>query len=368
MDRELGSGMSSSIWDIFEDDERQPTSCAVSKPCHECHSPAFETDVGDGNYYCDACFKEYEAAHPQELAPKCASNVTGDREDALEGKETCIYCGASEGLRFDDGELVCSECRPVAMRDSSDDEETGCSDAAKHRAVQNIGSAKHRELDRNARLELPSEAAWSAVLSEATLAALEKLPKADANLFKVMVAHGWNSSFVLLPHQPAAVRFVAGVNVQWPQQYPPTEYPCGNPNGGGILADGMGLGKTVEGIGGIFVREILALHNKVPAERRVSLIVTPNNQVMEQWYEHLIKVGVPEAAIGTYSGDRQRKHGILRHRSENAEEMHLTPPRCASTVALLTSHGGLRARATHLSLPDVRQWKCHQEEPRTVAS
>ena len=45
----------------------------------------------------------------------------------------------------------------------------------------------------------------------------------------------------------------------------------------------MGLGKTVEGIGGIFLREILALHHNVPPARRASVIVCPNAQVMEQW-------------------------------------------------------------------------------------
>lgn len=74
----------------------------------------------------------------------------------------------------------------------------------------------------------------------------------------------------------------------------------------------MGLGKTVEGIGGIFVREILALHCGVPAQRRASLVVAPNVQVMEQWHEHLIKAGVSATEIGVYNGDRHRKHGILR--------------------------------------------------------
>ena len=105
----------------------------------------------------------------------------------------------------------------------------------------------------------------------------------------MLVAHGWTPAFVLLPHQPEAVRFVAGVHHEWPADYPPARYPATLP-GGGILADGMGLGKTVEGIGGIFLREICALHNGVPEHLRASLIIAPNVQVMEQWYEHLLKV------------------------------------------------------------------------------
>ena len=61
----------------------------------------------------------------------------------------------------------------------------------------------------------------------------------------------------------------------------------------------MGLGKTIEGIGGIFLREILALHSGVLPARRASLIIAPNVQVMEQWWEHLIKCGIAETEIGT---------------------------------------------------------------------
>ena len=60
---------------------------------------------------------------------------------------------------------------------------------------------------------------------------------------QVLVAHSWEPTFVPLPHQSAAIRFVAGVDAEWPPRYPPQQYPKGKGKGG-ILADGMGVGKT----------------------------------------------------------------------------------------------------------------------------
>ena len=47
------------------------------------------------------------------------------------------------------------------------------------------------------------------------------LTESDRRLFKVLVAYGWNRTFVLLSHQPEAVRFVTGVDASWPSEYPP---------------------------------------------------------------------------------------------------------------------------------------------------
>ena len=184
-------------------------------------------------------------------------------------------------------------------------------------------------IDRERRMTMPSVAAWNTAFDGDTQAKINKLEPADQRLYRVCVAHGWSPRFVWLPHQPAAVRFVAGIETSWPREYPPTSYPRGKSNGGGILADGMGLGKTVEGIGGVVVREILALHCGVPAARRASLVVAPNVQVMEQWLEHLIKAGISAAEIGVYDGDRHRKHGILRACGGDGDEdgTCLKPPR-----------------------------------------
>ena len=51
---------------------------------------------------------------------------------------------------------------------------------------------------------------------------------------------------------------------------------------------------------------------------------------MEQWQEHLIKVGVPAAEIGIYEGDRKaNKHGVLTATKKDARAAgaELRPPR-----------------------------------------
>ena len=49
--------------------------------------------------------------------------------------------------------------------------------------------------------------------------------------------------------------------------------------------------------------------------------------MLEQWLEHLVKVGVPVNQIGMYDGDRSRKHGLLRacERDKQARASTLCP-------------------------------------------
>ena len=49
--------------------------------------------------------------------------------------------------------------------------------------------------------------------------------------------------------------------------------------------------------------------------------------MLEQWVEHLVKVGVPVNEIGMYDGDRSRKHGLLRacDRDKQARTSTLCP-------------------------------------------
>ena len=87
----------------------------------------------------------------------------------------------------------------------------------------------------------------------------------DQNIMKLFWAHGWKAPvtegdfdiktatcFLFLKHQFKALRFVAGVPKDWPQHYPPQDWPTAsldgqlhgeNPwkPGGGILGDQMGL-------------------------------------------------------------------------------------------------------------------------------
>ena len=62
---------------------------------------------------------------------------------------------------------------------------------------------------------------------------------------KLLWAHGWkqpdDDGFMLLPHQFAAVRFVAGVAASWPSSYPPASFPRGVECAHGLGGGGTGL-------------------------------------------------------------------------------------------------------------------------------
>ena len=58
--------------------------------------------------------------------------------------------------------------------------------------------------------------------------------------------------------------------------------------------------------------------------------------MLEQWVEHLVKVGVPVNEIGMYDGDRSRKHGLLRagKRDEQAHQHAASSAATLSTKAV----------------------------------
>ncbi|EJK70962.1 hypothetical protein THAOC_07638 [Thalassiosira oceanica] len=130
--------------------------------------------------------------------------------------------------------------------------------------------------------------------------------------------------FRLLPHQPEAVRFVAGL----PRFYPfssadhelgheDDEDECGvnveemlkndlfgrnarkkalktvklNKSRGGLLADDMGLGKTVQSLAAAVIRNAKREH---PTK---TVIVSPGEGVQNQWHETLVAIGVCESQI-----------------------------------------------------------------------
>jgi len=122
-------------------------------------------------------------------------------------------------------------------------------------------------------------------------------------------------TFKLLPHQPVAVRMVAGVGDDYPNLATNASLDgallnAGRPtNRGGLLADVMGLGKTVEAICGAALRQaICASKNLRPLP---VVIVSPNVSVLDQWSEHLSRGGVPPTDVLEYTGrfhDRVRKY------------------------------------------------------------
>ena len=81
------------------------------------------------------------------------------------------------------------------------------------------------------------------------------------------------STFTLLPHQPVAVRAVAGVDRAWSGE--PTASPRTH---GLILADDMGAGKTVSVLSGLLLRDTIT--------QGPHLVIGPNWAVIDQWREH----------------------------------------------------------------------------------
>ena len=134
--------------------------------------------------------------------------------------------------------------------------------------------------------------------------------------------------FTLQPHQFASVLLCAGVAAPWPacdltclaedvlrNELPPTPSASGLRRGC-LLGDQMGLGKTVSAVGGILVREYIALlrGDDVPAPRS-TLVVVPNDVVGLQWRDHLRSAGLRSGEILRFSGDcnaEGRRRPVLR--------------------------------------------------------
>ena len=72
---------------------------------------------------------------------------------------------------------------------------------------------------------------------------------------------------------------------------------------GCLLADVMGLGKTVSGVCGILLREyVCALAADRPTNRS-TLVVCPNDLVLRQWHTHLLAAGFEQNQMLTFRGD-----------------------------------------------------------------
>ena len=120
----------------------------------------------------------------------------------------------------------------------------------------------------------------------------DALSRRESNAFvqKVLDAHRFG--FTLLDHQYEAARCVAGLPYLWPrtlvndraddtlEQAPLTA------DRHLILADQMGLGKTVTTLAGAVLRRAVAAFHSRHAPKAV-LVITPNAAVMHQWSEHI---------------------------------------------------------------------------------
>ncbi|KAH8070923.1 ATP binding protein [Aureococcus anophagefferens] len=90
----------------------------------------------------------------------------------------------------------------------------------------------------------------------------------------------------------------------------------------------MGLGKTVEALGGAALRQgICRAKNLAPLP---VVIVGPNASVLDQWYDHLVMGGVAKTEILKYAGKFKERTGKWRAR--------VHPSGAGATWVLLTRH------------------------------
>jgi len=105
--------------------------------------------------------------------------------------------------------------------------------------------------------------------------------------------------YFMKPHQPEAVRIVAGLPKNWPRDDRNGDYTAADlqhllvtapafTERGMLLADVMGLGKTVECLLGAALRKGVATAKKDPSKDLPTFIVAPNAAVLKQWREHLL--------------------------------------------------------------------------------
>ena len=280
----------------------------------------------------------------------------GQRAAAAAVQECCSICGGDD---IAPGAAVCSSCQDNFAPASEESEESDDEPFGGRRNRPPKKKAKSAAavvpLDRSHRLEATDE---ELVLSEVQKKALEDkkfmdgpLKENNINLMKLFWQHGWrkpeteadlsggpdSNAIVPLAHQWEGIRFVAGVHDKFPTEFPVKKYTRGGLDGtaysptphgvgGGILADVMGLGKTIECIAGAFLREICHAKLGFDAQLRNTLCVAPNQQVLEQWRATAIKAGIGESTIGVYTGDKKPSvENVLRQ---------TTPPR----MTLLTIH------------------------------
>ena len=171
--------------------------------------------------------------------PLAAEDSSSEEERAREDAQRvpaggiCPECGGPGASIPIDGELWCERCAPMEEEEEEEEGEEeggvalqpGQKGRGGSRGGSSGGSGAEIVVDRERRMRSPSTEAWSTSFDEATQAKVDKLSPADQHLYRVCVAHGWTPSFVWLPHQPAAVRFCAGIDERWPHEYPPATYP-----------------------------------------------------------------------------------------------------------------------------------------------
>jgi len=184
--------------------------------------------------------------------------------------------------------------------------------------------------------------------------------------------------FRLQPHQFEAVRFVAGITKEWPsylstpnpkpdpnpdwisKEWPPALYQtqygertfqsylgkktldgprlprvCEDPRTpGGVLADVMGLGKTVELLGGVRIRDWIQTRKR-SQDMPFSIMVGPNSAVLDQWEDHALKAGYDKFQILRFAGGKKGRSDL---KAKIAEAESRRDGRCTGVLLLSTVH------------------------------
>ena len=167
----------------------------------------------------------------------------------------------------------------------------------------------------------------------------DALSRRESNAFvqKVLDAHRFG--FTLLDHQYEAARCVAGLPYLWPrtlvndraddtlEQAPLTA------DRHLILADQMGLGKTVSTLAGAVLRRAVAAFHSRHAPKAV-LVITPNAAVMHQWSEHIDRA---HGFVHVYGGGGARD-GKLKARLELYEKEAARGGEVRTLVVLTTKY------------------------------
>ena len=116
----------------------------------------------------------------------------------------------------------------------------------------------------------------------------------DQGLQSLLWTFGCN--YNLHAHQFKGVRAIAGVTDNFGKTHTVRSARTRDESGCGILiADVMGLGKTIQAVAACILRNEIA--NKQGRPKKPTLLVLPNETVLDQWVETLVKAGVPKDVI-----------------------------------------------------------------------
>lgn len=187
-----------------------------------------------------ACGAGHTAVSAGARIPSARSTVPVNQVQTMDDEiSDCEVCGSVEGCeRRADACVVCTAC--ARARDAEDEPEADDNENEEPRqqkaATPNAQGDRRKQrpqaacvLDCSRRLQPAPSLTFLHIkpMAAAELANLEH--DTDRNLMKLLWAHGWtqpdDNGFMLLPHQFAAVRFVAGVATSWPKVYPPVSFP-----------------------------------------------------------------------------------------------------------------------------------------------